>query len=228
MSKYLSYALIGIPLLLAMVFCVGAVGVGADFVDARTTGPRLEQELNKIYLSCQNNLSQYKLAFYEQLNIAQYKSDALDRAIESALMGNFDSGQGTQGTGGQAPVIDRAELILYFQRNFPDLSGLDIWDELIDFIQSGRAGFKNCQDQLIDAVGSYDLWRTQGVLHPFVVQLAGFPSQNLRAAIGSDVVYGLEALERMRRIVLSRDALDAYETGIDTPAGLPTRVPSER
>lgn len=59
---------------------------------------------------------------------------------------------------------------------------------------------------------SYDTYRTADIYRSFALSFMSFPSNNLEARLGTQVVRGMEARDQMYLIVLTKDAKKAYET----------------
>ena len=75
-------------------------------------------------------------------------------------------------------------------------------------------------------LGAYDKWRLEGFIHSMVVRALGFPSNELKARIGDQVVaYGQAAEDKMWQVVLTQDAIDAYKSGVMNPLSVPTTQP---
>ncbi len=179
----------------------------------RNAGVRQEAALNAQYLDNQNELSSFKASFYEQIGVANLKSEKIDEIITDAVKGRYD-GKMAPGTGGA--------MFSAIAEAYPDIKGqLDVYDKIVDFIRASREAYKQKQTKLLDMLRAYDTWRREGFVRSFFVSQFGFPSSGLEARIGTDVKRGQEALDRMYIIVLTKDAKDSYETGIDTPVQVP-------
>jgi hypothetical protein len=66
-------------------------------------------------------------------------------------------------------------------------------------------------------IREYDTWRRSGLIHKQLVNMSGFPSEDLRAQIGTKAVTGQLALEQMRLIVTTSSTQQAYTTGTMEP-----------
>lgn len=176
---------------------------------ARNEGITREAALNAQYLDNQNELSSFVSTFYEQLGIADRKSDKLESILVEAVKGRYEGETSAQPGGGA--------LFSAISEAYPDLSALDTYDKVADTISAGREAYKNKQSKLLDMLRSYDTWRKKGLVHSKVVSAAGFPSSGLQARIGDKVTTGSEALDHMYRIVLASQAAEAYETGTLEP-----------
>ena len=178
----------------------------------RNDGIRMETALSAQYLDNQNELSSFKSSFYEQVGVANLKSDKLDQIISDAVKGRYD-GKMEPGTGGA--------MFSAITEAYPDLKGqLDLYDRIVDFVRAGREAYKSKQSKLIDMLRVYDYWRQEGLIKSMFLGNF-FPSQALNARIGTTVSRGQAALDQMYIIVLTSDAKKAYETGTDEPMQVP-------
>ena len=207
MSKGL---LIGGAILVALV--IGIVSIFGYVNGLQKTGVQYETALNAQYLDNQNELSSYKASFYEQIGVANLKSDKMDQILEDAVKGRYE-GKMDPGTSGS--------LFSAIAEAYPDISGLNIYDKIIDHIKAGREAYKQKQSKLLDMLRGYDQWRQSGIIQSRVISAMGYPSNALRAQIGTNAKYGQAALDQMYVIVLTSDTVKAYETGIDEPLQVP-------
>ncbi len=178
-------------------------------------GTDKEAGLSAAYLSAQNELGSYISTFYEQLGVADRKDEALNTILLEAVKGAFEIPKSGAVAGGFPPI-------LALQKAYPDLSGLDVYDRVLDTISAGRAAYKGKQDYLLDRLRDYDSWRRSGIIRKQMVRLAGFPSEGLEARIGTAVVTGEAARNQMYVIVLPGQAADAYRTGTLDPLTVTT------
>ncbi|MDX1535813.1 MAG: hypothetical protein R3346_03575 [Candidatus Spechtbacterales bacterium] len=182
----------------------------------RNTAISFERQLTSQYLSNQNNLSAYISGFYEQVSVAETQSDVLNDILLDAVKGRYDSEQG-------GFDVDSA-LFSAVVEAYPEASAQELlanWGKIQDYITAGRESYKNVQDMLLDQLRAYDTWREQGFVRSIVVSSLGFPSHRLEARVGDNTYYGLQARDRMYRIVLTSDALRAYEEGTMDPLEVP-------
>ena len=208
-----------VALVVAMVV-LGVVGAGLlslyGFVNStRNEGIGLETQLNAQYLANQNELSTFVSSFYEQVGVANLKSAKMDEIITDAVKGRYE-GEGGGGYGQGSPFFSA------IVESYPDVKGLDIYDKIVSFIQSGRESYKNKQDKLLDQMRAYDTWTKTGLVRSQVVATLGFPSENLEARVGTKVVTGVAAREQMLLIVTTSDTKKAYETGTMEPLKVPS------
>lgn len=204
-------ALIIIGVLLVLV-----VVLYGKFNGIRHTGVDKETALSAQYSDNQNELSSFISTFYEQLGIADRKSEQLDRILTDAVKGRYDDSGLTAATPNESN-----DLISAIVEAYPDLSGLDTYDTIMETISSGREAYKQKQTKLLDMLRSYDKWREQDIIGSILIDIAGYPSGSLRAQVGDRIEKGQDALDRMYQIVLTSQAAEAYETGTLDPLEVP-------
>jgi hypothetical protein len=170
----------------------------------RSEGVRRETALNAQYLSNQNELGTYISSFYEQLGIANLKSEKLDQILMDAVKGRYEGNN--MGRGG--------EFFSAITEAYPNLQGLDIYDRIINHVAAGREAYKGVQNKLLDMLREYDNWRIDGFFQSWIISsVLGVPSEHLEARIGNLVTQGASARDQMYLIVLPSQARDAYKTG---------------
>lgn len=207
LSKYAKIGIIGS--IIAFVLLLFVAYPLASLSSTKSQGVDKETQLTAQYRDNQNTLSAYIAGFYEQTGVAKVKSDKLNAILLDAVKGRYE-GKMSPGTGGA--------FFSAITEAYPDLSALNIYDKIVDYVSAGREGYKNKQTLLLDRIRDYDNWRNKGLFHPGWVKLAGFPSTNLEA--GPDVT-GSAALVKMKQIVLTSQARKAYETGEDQILTIP-------
>lgn len=208
-----------IPLLIVGIIAVATFIVAVSCYSytngVRSTGIEKEQQLTAQYLDNQNYLSAYISGFYEQVSVAERQSVILDEVLLDAVKGRYDEG---------AFSVDSA-LFSAVVEAYPEASAqtlLENWGKIQDYIASQREGYRNQQSKLLDILRSYDSWRKTGFVKSFVAgSVLGFPSENLEARVGDTVLRGPAARDKMYQIVLTRDAITAYETGEMDPLEVP-------
>ena len=94
-----------------------------------------ETQLNAQYEVTQIKYSGFRTGFYEQLGIAREKSDKLDKILFDAIRGRYDGKTSAQPGNGQ--------LFSAIYEAYPDLTALNIYDRIVDYIQAGRAQLRN-------------------------------------------------------------------------------------
>lgn len=214
MSKGLKITLI--VLLGAVLLCgVGTIGVYGYVNGLRDTAIDYETRLNAQYLDNQNELSAYVSGFYEQLNVANLKSDQLDRILTDAVKGRYDSESTAQ--------PDSGRLFSAIVEAYPDLTeNMALYDRILDYVQAHREAYKQKQSALLDVLRSFDRWRKSGFINSFIIKnILGIPDENLEARLGRQVWRGQEALDRMYVIILDSQSYEAYENGQLDPLASP-------
>ncbi len=180
----------------------------------RNEGIQHERQLTAQYLDNQNYLSGYISGFYEQVNIAQTQNDTLNKILLDTVKGRYEDG-GYQINSAFFAAIHEA---------YPELSLQQLlanWGRIQDYIVAQREGYRNMQSKLLDQLRVYDTWRETDLLRSTVLRAIGFPSSSLEARLGDTVVSGELARNRMYRIVLTGDAVKAYEDGVMDPLEVP-------
>jgi hypothetical protein len=174
----------------------------------RTQNIGFETTLSAQYLSNQNYLSEYVSGFYETLGVANIKSDKMDKILTDAVKGRYGE-KGFSSDGAFFSAIKEA---------YPDITGLNIYDKIIDYVKSRRAGYRDIQDKLLDMLATYDRWRKEGWVQSYIVaNVIGAPTEDLKARVGTEITTGKAALDKMYQIVLTEQAVDAYSTGKMAP-----------
>ncbi len=178
----------------------------------RTEGVNLETALSAQYQSNQNFLSAYISGFYEQLGLANAKSEKMDQILTDAVKGRYE------GNGAESGFNTKGAFFSAMIEAYPNLDGLNIYDKIVDYVSSQRAGYRNIQDKLLDMLRSYDAWRGEGFIQSQIVKsLLGIPSDRLEARLPGNSIRGVLARDRMYQIVLASQAQKAYETGTMDP-----------
>jgi hypothetical protein len=180
-----------------------------------TDGVRMETALNAQYKDNQNELSSYILKFNESLGIADRQSNKLNEIITEAVKGRYDNDTSLQpGTGGA--------MFSAITEAYPDLTAsTESYAKVQDLVVSGRDAYKNKQSKLLDQIRDYQTWQNTGLIQRQVIENMGFPSKTLKVTDNGVTYTGEDALERMERIVLTDQAVEAYETGTQDPLLVP-------
>jgi len=175
-----------------------------------------ETQLNAQYEVTQIKYSNFRTGFYEQLGIAREKSDKLDAILFDAIRGRYDGKTSAQpGQGSLFSAIYEA---------YPDLTQLNIYDRIVDYIQAGRTAFSNDQSKLRDMLRDYNSWRKSGMIHRIFVGWAGAPTDALEARVNGKVLRGQAALDQMSILIVSGETSEIFESGEDKPVDIsPTK-----
>ena len=195
-----------------VVFVVIGLVIFSMFNGARTDGVKREAGLTAQYLDKQNYLSAYVSGFYEQIGVANLKSEKLDQILSDAVKGRYDEGGFSVGSSFFTGIVEA----------YPNLVGLDIYDKIVDYVSAGREGYRGKQSKLLDMLREYDTWRESGLVHSRIVGKLGFPSERLEARVGNEVWRGKDARDRMFLIVTTSGTRKAYETGTMEPLEIPS------
>lgn len=182
----------------------------------RNEGITRERQLGAQYLDNQNWLSAYISGFYEQAGVLRAQSDVLDQILLDAVKGRYDDGGFAVGSPMFAAIVEA----------YPEAGVAELmanWGKLQDYISAGREGYRNQQSKLLDMLRGYDTWRETGFVKSTVARVLGFPSNSLEARVGEMVLTGEFARQKMYQIVLTSEAIKAYETGTMEPLKVPSQ-----
>lgn len=188
-----------------LVFAIKYNSARNGLVDRETT-------LNAQYLDNQNTLDAFLKTAHETFDLANIKTDKLDRVLTDAVKGRYEGDTTARPGSGQ--------LFSAVFEAYPDLAALNVFDRVQTVVEAGRAEYKGVQSRLLDLLREYDSFRTRGVLHSWLVGVVGYPK--LEARIGPDVKTGAAARERMYTLVLSSNTREAFKTGEQGPIDFDT------
>jgi hypothetical protein len=196
---------------LALVLIIAAGSLYGFVNTTNSEGVRKTAALTAQYDDNKNELSSYILKFNETLGVADRQSTRLNDILENAVKGRYDNdGSLDPGTGG--------ELFSAITEAYPDLSAnSEAYMKVQDEISAGRDAYKNKQSKLLDMVRDFDTWRNTGLIKRNVVAFLGFPGSFLTVTNGGQTYTGEAALEQVRSIVLTDEAVAAYENGTQAP-----------
>lgn len=165
-----------------------------------------ETQLPNQYSANQSYLSAYMGGFYEQVGVAKLKSDKMDKILLDAVKGRYEGAGGFKSS--------KEALFSAIKEAYPDLSGLNIFDKMMDYIASKREGYRADQAKLLDMLRGYDKWRQSGILQSWIIKhILDCPSENMIARVGEKKFTGQAALDQMYLIVLVEGTTEAYTTG---------------
>lgn len=197
----------------AAVIAVLAI-IGASFYSSinstKNTLITKEQALVAQYQSNQNELSTYILQFKESLGVADAGSDKLNEILAAAISGRYDGAMEPGTSGSMFSAISEA---------YPDLTATaESYAKVQDLVVSGRAEYKNSQNLLLDKIRDYKTWTESDFMRSFIVKnVLGAPTDSMKVSVGQNTFRGLDALDKMEQLVLTGDAITAYETGTTEP-----------
>ncbi|GEM_PF-1905401 len=202
---------VAIALISVLAVLVATGVVIGTYVSVRNEGRSQELAMNAQWNRMQINYGQFRTGFFDKLAIAREKRDAMDKILVDAVSGRYDKA-------GQEGTVDSKAVFSAIAEAYPDIKGLNIFDELIKDIQAGRERFAKDQEQMQDRVRSYNDWRTTGsFLHPAFVRWAGFPSSMLEVKVNGKEYHGQAALDIMARPIVGADTNQIFDSGVDQP-----------
>ena len=196
---------------------LGLVGWGiSTYTSIRNDGRNTELSITAKYKAMQSSYGQDRLAFTDMIGIAREKRDAMDKILTDAVSGRYNKPG--------SPQVDNGKLFSAITEAYPDLTGLNIFDKVSDFVGQMRSKFAQDQAQIAEMIKNYNSWRTTGsFLHPTFVSWAGFPSDALEMQANGNTYRGKEALEKMSRPIIGSDTGVIFDTGVDQPALTPEK-----
>jgi len=194
-----------ITIIIVCVLVFSAISMYSYANTLRNESVGYETQLTAQYLANQAYLSAYIGGFYEQVGIANMKSEKMDKILTDAVKGRYEKSGGFSSNGSLFSAIKEA---------YPDLTGLNIFDKIMDYISSKREGYRADQTKLLDMLRSYDKWREMGIVQSFIIKsILNVPSERLEARIGETVLKGQIARDKMYQIVLTEGTTEAYQKG---------------
>lgn len=205
-----------------VAFVVVLVIVAVSFYNTvngtRGTVITKENALIAQYKDNQNELSTYILQFNESLGIADRQSDKLNEIILDAVKGRYDNDTSLQpGTGGA--------MFSAIAEAYPDLTATtELYAQVQELVVSGRNAYKNKQSKLLDLIRDYNTYLNQDIFRSWVIDtFIDAPTEDNLVIVDAGVTYkGEDALEQISQIVLTQDAVDAYESGTQNPLITPS------
>ena len=151
--------------IITIIVLVGIVTLGVSLYGyintLRNERVDWETQLPNQYAANQAYLSAYVGGFYEQVGVAKLKSDKMDKILLDAVKGRYE------GTGGFKSSNEA--LFSAIKEAYPDLSGLNIFDKMMDYITSKREGYRADQQKLLDMLRAYDKWRASGIVQSWII-----------------------------------------------------------
>jgi hypothetical protein len=166
-------------------------------------GASLEASLTRQYSEDQNEYSNYGASIVESLGVADTKMDKVKELVVA-----YVSGRKSEKSGSLLTAVSEA---------VPDLGSAAIYDKIVDAIVAGREHFRAQQTKMLSQIQTYEVWLNSGLIQPKFIRLVGYPSNNLRATIGSESYTGQEALRKMREIITTAQSQRTFQTGTDSP-----------
>ena len=191
------------PVLITLTSIFGAlvlIGAALFFIDNGVTnsGNKQEAALSGQYDTNQAELSSCLQRIETAAGTTTQQTEAMTNALTAAVKGRYEGLQSNQGAMFSGMVEDYPELAPYD----------DAFARAFNVIDGCQQDYQSTQSKLRDMVREYDAWRTGS----WTVRQFGdgeFPSNNLKA----DGYTGESALVKMRALVVTSEASEAYETG---------------
>lgn len=201
--KYKGWLIAGGIVVLVVGFLLYASSV---YTSVRNGGNEREIALTSKYSSIQAAYGQWRLGVTDSLNISREKRDAMDKILQNAIAGRYNKG-------GAQP--DKGTLLSVIKEAYPDLNGLNVYDQLMGYVKQGRDRFGRDQEAMQKQIADYNTWRKTGsLLHPWFASFL-FPGDNLVARVGDKKYTGAEALEKMSTVLVGADTTKIFDTGVD-------------
>src|SRR6185369_8370334 len=122
-----------IGLIITLVVIGGLVGTVIGLYNyansLQMTAIAKETQLSKQYLDNQNELGAYISSFYEQVSVANLKSDKMDKILLDAVKGRYDNEL-------SSAKVGQGQLFSAIKEAYPDLgTNMQLYDKIMDFVQ---------------------------------------------------------------------------------------------
>lgn len=196
---------------LGVVGLIAFIWIFASFNGVQKEMVKREQDLSAQYQDNQNEYSSMIASVKEAMGIADVNAKAVNDLIGDAVKGRYDKDS-------SATAVDSAQLFSAVVEAYPEANSTSIpFQKAQDALLAARTAYKNKQTLLLGKLASYEEWKNSGFVHSKMASMVGAPSDNLVARLGNGTSRGQDALDKMYQIVLVKEALDAYESGVDTP-----------
>lgn len=198
----------GLAIVLAVfaVLVVCFVGIYGYAASIQREGLEWETDLNAAVRVEVSERATYETSIAEQLGLAEAKTDAIRGIIAAALEGRY----GDNPNQGQALFQSVTEA-------YPGTEGTAIYDKILTGVQAGREAIRNKQNQRIELAQKYNFWRKEGLVRPWVLARAGYPSADLTFKVGSTLYSGADALAKMAEPLSTADVNQSFESGVEKP-----------
>ena len=176
----------------------------------RNEGVGKESALVAQYSDNQNELSKYTTQIRESLGVADKGSEKLNEILTNAVQGRYDGKMEPGTSGSMFSAISEA---------YPDLTATtESYSKVQDLVVSGRQAYANKQSKLLDMVRDYNTWRETDIVNSWIIKNAlGFPSDNLKVTVGDNTFRGVDALDKLSRVIVTQDTVDTYNNGTLEP-----------
>lgn len=193
-----------------LLFAVALTIIRFSYVNSvRNEGIRIESELNATYKDSMAELSSYTQKVQESLGVAELGTGRVQEILVEAVKGRYD-GKMEPGTEGS--------MFSAIQEAYPDLTATsETYSKIQTLVEVGRDSFKNRQMIMSSRIANYETWKKTGLLRSTVVNMLGFPSDDLKVTIGDATYKGEDALDKMNEVIMSTEALGDFESGVSDP-----------
>ena len=182
-----------------------------NMVTVENQGERLQNELEAEYRNTQAELSSCTEETRRAVNTAEALTDAQIEILEAAVTGRYQDDQGNSTSASGA--LGQGALFSAVLEAYPDLTPTGQTFQQVMAIITGCIGdFNDRQMALSNRIAAFENWRDSAGLVNFIGK-GQFPTDDLEATIGDSTVNGQAALDRMRSLVLTGDAIASYEEG---------------
>jgi hypothetical protein len=192
---------------------IGGIGMFSFAGSIKHTGVVMEQGLSANYQDDQVELDTGVKKIKESVGISNIKFANVDKVIKDGLSGTLAATIDPK-TGGRSPFM------IALQAAIPNVDA-SIYDRIIDQDLAFREHFKQTQIIFRDKIRDYQTWQNDGLIQPMFISWMGFPSDNLEARIGTQVVHRQAALDQMKVLVTSVETDTAFQTGHEEGIDLP-------
>lgn len=179
-----------------------ALTVAKVNMDVTNEGNRIEAQLTAKFSANQTVLSSCVVQVEQAADIAVRN----DESVRAALVDTV------QALSPQTQEASSGKLFSALKLAYPDTSNITaLYDQVMSVATGCRADFAEAQAALLDRIRHFDAWR-EGSQR---VRWFGseFPDANLKAVVGKRTVTGVDALDKMRSVIVDSRTLDAYSTG---------------
>lgn len=189
----------------------------------KRTNNKFEIDATTQTRACAAELSGYMAAFQEKFGVLNFAGSTLDKIVQDAVMGKFDT---PNSDGTASGTMNGGLFIQAVAQAFPNVDGImEIAAEISTWIGSRRESFDQCQIKVLSILNAWDTWRTSDMIRQQVTEALGYPDELLEYRFGEVVLHGQDAYDKMKALVLLKDATNAYQTGEAPVMGVPTPMP---
>ena len=156
----------------SVVLIILAISLVGSYNSAQSTGIQKEAEIVSLNNGATIYLNQYAAGLYEQVGIANLKSDKIDQIISDAVKGRYTLSP-------SASPTDKTALFSLIKEAYPNID-LSIYDKIVNYVQAGRDHYGSLLQIVQDHVRNFVTWRKSGFPHAMFVSMIGLPDNTLR------------------------------------------------